>query len=180
MKSQDNSNLTRMLLDSNFPAFITLIKKCFPFSLLVTKCNYFQRLKADCGLVSSKSWSKGKTLASFTCVRSQTLQTKSIIFSIHSKVFVFSPAPIPIKISYLYSQLLLSLTGQPVDVEKSEPEFSLHITKPLLVVHPSAVKINRAVHSPLNDSPGFSGGVNLITIDLKGSFTIWINGINTV
>ena len=68
---------------------------------------------------------------------------------------------------------------QALDLVQSQPKFANEeITKSLFVLLPGAVEINSAIHPFLDHCPS-STSCSLVTIDIKGTWTIRVDCINT-
>ena len=81
--------------------------------------------------------------------------------------------------SQIYSKHVVCLVScQAVYYVQSEPKFTDKVTEAIFVVIPGAVKITRAIHSLLRDCPPPIGS-SLVTKYIKGTWTSWVDCINT-
>ena len=100
--------------------------------------------------------------------------------------FVANPKPVILSVnsfasfySQIYSKHVVCLAScQAVYFVQSEPKFTDKVTEAIFVVIPGAVEINRAIHSLLKDCPSPTRS-SLITRYVKGTWTIWVDCVNT-
>ena len=79
----------------------------------------------------------------------------------------------------MYSKHVVCFVScQAVYYVQSEPNFTYKVTEAIFVVILGAVKINRAIHSPLKDCPPPTGSSLVITY-IKGDWTSWVDCVNT-
>ena len=100
-----------------------------------------------------------------------TLNTKPFVLSVNSFARIYSQ----IHAEFIFCLVL----RQALDLVQSEPKFTNEkITESLFKIFPGAVEINNAIHSLLDHCPS-STSCRLITIHIKGTWTIRVDCINT-
>ena len=100
-----------------------------------------------------------------------TLNTKPFVLSVNSSARIYSQ----IHAEFIFCLVL----RQALDLVQSEPKSTNEkITESLFKIFPGAVEINNAIHSLLDHCPS-STSCRLITIHIKGTWTIRVDFINT-
>ena len=100
-----------------------------------------------------------------------TLNTKPFVLSVNSFARIYSQ----IHAEFIFCLFL----RQALDLVQSKPKSTNEkITESLFKIFPGAVEINNAIHSLLDHCPS-STSCRLITIHIKGTWTIRVDCINT-
>ena len=112
-----------------------------------------------------------------TSVLSKTFQLVLALFITNTEGVVFSVSCLVVEVFQINPKLAVSFC-QAVYLVQSEPKLTIQISETVFVVVPAAIEIYRAVQSLLEHSPPPTGCC-LVTVYLKGSSIVRVDGINT-
>ena len=119
-----------------------------------------------------------KTLGLLTCHIANVEPVVSRLFP-NPKPFILSVNSLARSYPQIYSKhVLCFVLCQTVYLVQSEPKFTDQVTEAMFVVIPGAIKINRAIHSLLEDCPPPTRS-SLVTIYIKSAWAIWVDCVNT-
>ena len=99
------------------------------------------------------------------------------LFISNTKIVVLSVSCLAPRVFKLHSKLAWFFC-QAVYLVQSESKLTIQISETVFVIIPATVEINRSVQSLLEHSPP-STGCCLVTVYLKGSSIVRVDGINT-